>query len=138
MSRADRVTPKQQQVLYSDFLINFDQNPVTGFLAKAVNEDAVKNSIRTLIMTDLNERPFQPNIGSKIRSLLFEPLDDVTASLIKTTIYDTVRSGEPRAKLDAVIATPNFEFNAYFITIVFSMINIPEPITLNLILRRVR
>lgn len=137
MSRADRISPKQKEVLYSDFLNNFEQNPVTGFLARVTNIESVKQSIRNLILTGVNERPYQPFIGSKIRTLLFDPIDSITEETLRITIEETVRQ-EPRAILSHIKVEGDPLLNGYTVSIIFSMINIPEQISLNVILRRVR
>lgn len=137
MSRADRISPIQKTIFYSDFLNNFDQNPVTGYLARVTNVEAVKQSIRNLILTNKNERPYQPYIGSKIRSLLFEPMDSVTEETLRVTIQETVEQ-EPRANLLSVRIKAEPSLNGYLVSIIFSMINIPEQIELQIILRRVR
>lgn len=137
MSRADRISPKQKAVLYSDFLNNLEQNPVTGFLARVTNVEAVKQSIRNLVLTNVNERPYQPYIGSKIRTLLFDPIDSITEETLRLTIEETVRQ-EPRAQLSHIKIEGDPTFNGYLVTIVFSMINIPEQISLSIILRKVR
>jgi len=140
MSRADKhsILGKIPEY-YSDFLTSFDKNPVTGFLARVTNEESIKQSIKNLILTDRTERFYHPRIGSKIHSLLFEPLDDVTAQMIKDTIEETIKNNEPRAKLINIEAIPYEQNNAYYITIYFYIINIPDqPVQVSIILNRVR
>ena len=71
-------------------------------------------------------------------TLLFEPIDPVTAELVRTTIEESIENHEPRARLVNIDVQPNAENNAYYVKVVFKIINIPEEITLNLILNRVR
>lgn len=135
----DKFTITQKAEIYSDFLNNLDLNPVTGYLAKATNANAVKQSIRNLILTTKTERFYRSDIGSKIHALLFEPVDAVTTDLLRTTITETIENNEPRAKLLNVHIEPSSEMNAYFINVYFEVINIPNnQFELNLVLRRVR
>lgn len=139
-TRSDKFTIETKKLeYYSDFLINFDKNPVTGFMARVTNEEAVKQSIRNLVLTMRTERFYDPNIGSKVSALLFEPIDEITAEAIQREIRQTIDNKEPRASLIEVIVNPQYDLNAYFITVVFSIINIPDQtFNLDLILRRIR
>lgn len=140
MARAEKYTITGAQPEYfSDITINFDKNPVTNNLARITNEEAVKQSIRNLIMTGNGERFYRPDIGSKIATLLFDPIDDVTTNLLKSTIEHTIRSHEPRARLNSVTVRPSEDENVYEIGIDFSIVNISNRnIFMGLSLSRVR
>jgi len=137
-TRADKYSPTQKQDYFSDFLNDFDQHPFNHSLSKVTNENAVKQSIRNLILTNLGERLFQPTIGSNIRYSLFEPNDVVTAENINFFVKSTISQNEPRAILLEVNVWPSPDNNAFEVNIVFSLINSNAPIQLNVILRRVR
>jgi phage baseplate assembly protein W len=137
-TRADKYTQAQKQEWFSDFLNNFDNHPINHSLTKVTNERSVSQSIKNLILTDLGERLFQPTIGSDIRKTLFDPNDIVTAENITFFIKSTVRQNEPRATLLDVIVTANPDGNSFSVSVVYSLINNNVPITLNLLLKRVR
>lgn len=135
----DRFEVKQKREVYSDFLSNLDLNPVTGFLAKVTNEQAVKQSIRNLVLTTKTERFQRSDIGSKIKSLLFDPIDINTEELIRTTIMETIRNNEPRANVLEVVVQANNELNAYNVSLYFEILNLPyKQFDLQLVLYRVR
>lgn len=135
----DKFTVTRKAELYSDFLTDLDRNPITGFLAKATNENAVKQSVRNLILTTRTERFYRSDIGSKTKSLLFEPMDESTTELLRTTIGETITNCEPRVHLINVYVEADENFNAYFVNIVFEIVNIPnETFDLSLVLKRVR
>jgi len=140
VAAADRFTIENAKVrTYSDFLTNFDKNPKTGFLAQVTNEEAVKQSIRNLVLTERTERFYRAATGCKIYSLLFDQIDPVTAMNIENSIRETIKNSEPRAIVQAVTATPHSEFNFYAVTIIFSIAAIPDQtFDLSLMLRRVR
>lgn len=140
MARADKYTKlSKMPEFYSDFTLNMELNPVTSQLRKVTNEESVKNSIRQLILTTRNERICQPFVGSKIYSLLFDPLDDVTSDTLKMVITEAIKNYEPRCTLQDVIVTPKPDDNSYFIMIQFSLINIPNSVfTFTDILKRAR
>jgi phage baseplate assembly protein W len=138
-SRADLYSPNDiQQTYLSDFTTDFARNPVTGFLAKVNNEQDAKQMLRNLILTNVGERFFQPNVGSKIYNLLFEPADGVVMSMLQDTISQTIRNHLPFINLIGVNITDRADYNAYAISIVFSIINNINPVSLDIVLKRVR
>ena len=139
MARSDRYTGlTDKPIFYADFTNNLDLNPLTGYLAKTTNENAIKNSIKNLILTGNGERFFDSTIGSKMATLLFEPIDVVTAELVRSTIKETIENHEPRANIVDINVQAIAENNSYYVKVIFKIINIPEDITLDLILNRVR
>jgi len=139
MARSDRYTGlTDKPIFYADFTNNLDLNTLTGYLAKTTNENAIKSSIKNLILTGNGERFFDSTIGSKMATLLFEPIDAVTAELVRSTIKETIENHEPRANIIDIVVQANAENNSYYVKVIFKIINIPEDITLDLILNRVR
>jgi len=140
VDRAARYTVKTKQIeAYSDFYIDFDLNPITGYLARVTNEDSVKQSLKTLLLTQRGERFYDVACGSRLYSLLFEPIDSVTEGSIKDEILTTIQNNEPRVSdvVCKVSADPDNDF--YNVSIYYSIINIPtQTFTLNLTLSRVR
>lgn len=138
MSRSDKFTPLTKKEYYSDFLMNFDMNPVTGILARTTNEDAIKQSLKNLILTNMTERPYSPLTGSRINSLMFDPIDPFTMDNIKTEIRQTITNNEPRVNIIDIFVKPSLDQNTYIVNIIFSVINIPQEIRLEIFLQRVR
>lgn len=139
MSRADKITSTvKKDLIFSDFLTNFDKHPLNGSLARITNEDSVRQSIKNLILTEVFERPYQPMLGSKLYGLLFEPMNEMTVNLIKSSIESTIRLYEPRANLLGITVYPVESRNEYNINIVFSLINTYGEIQMDLIIKRTR
>jgi len=139
MARADRYTELTgQEEVYSDFLTNMSKHPVSGMLLRFTNEKAVTRSIRNLISTNPGERLYQPAIGSGIRNLLFEPINQATTNALRSAIDYTLRRYEPRALIAEIKVVPVEERNLYVVTITYMLINRQEPITVNVTLQRVR
>jgi phage baseplate assembly protein W len=124
--------------IYSDIPTNLDVHPIKEDLVLLTNEAAVKRSIRNLILTDPYERPFNSTIGSGIRQSLFENIGQDTEYILTEKIKETILNYEPRANLINVSVKLLPDDNSYSATIVFSILNSLTPITLDLILRRVR
>lgn len=138
-TRSNLQTPiKKQKELYSDFLTDFTVHPITQELSRAVNEQAVKRSIRNIVLTYKGERLFNPDLGSDITKLLFEPFSNQTAEAIRTAVVDAINSFEPRVRIVSVDVIPDEINDSYKVNIVFIILNIKEPANLVLILDRVR
>ncbi len=138
-TRVDRYTETQKQdIRYSDFLTNLTPHPNTNDLVRNTNLEAIKRSIRNLILTDKDERLMQPKIGSNIRKALFDPMTEQTASRIRQYIVETIGNYEPRAKVITVDVRADEPNHLYTVNIFFYAINKPEPVSLTVTLYRVR
>ena len=126
------------EVIYKDLFTNFDKHPISDDVAVKTNEEAVKQSIRNLIQTNRGERLFQPNLGGDIRRLLFENSTPQTILLMREIISQAIREHEPRANLIDLVVAPNESANAIAVSITFNVINRQEPVSLNVVLDRVR
>jgi len=131
-------TPLTQRVVYSDFFTDLDKHPIRSTVLRKTNVDAVKQSLRNLMLTDRGERLFQPNLGGNIRAMLFENITAQTFLTMQEHIRDVIEAHEPRADvIDVYIAQTSQEHEVQ-ITIVFRVVNVQEPVTLELLLERVR
>jgi phage baseplate assembly protein W len=139
MARADRYTfLNKQLVYYDDVKYTFTVNKNSGNLSEVTNEEAVKQSLYSLIFTTMGEAPYQPYKGSKIKSNLFDPVDPTNTSLIKSSIEATCKL-EPRARIIEVEVQPSPDEQQYFVAIAFTIVNIPnQTFTLEHILKRIR
>lgn len=123
---------------YRDLDLNFEAHPVLGDVNILKEAEAVKRSIRNLILTDNYERFFNPELGSGITQLLFELVSPITERRIVTAITDTIVTYEPRADLIDVDVRVNEEQNGYTATITFYIVNLVDPISMFVFLERVR
>lgn len=126
------------QNIYSDLDLYFLKLPGTGDVSKKINEQAVVRAIRNLLSTNLNERLFQPNIGSTLNKLLFEPVSSITAILIQNEIVRMIQNYEPRAVINSidVVATP--DSNNFNVNISILVGNQTTPTSFNILLQRTR
>ena len=124
--------------IYSDLDLTFNRTPVKNDVALSYDEQAIIRSVRNLLLTNFYERPFQPNLGSNINKLLFEPVNSLTSGNLKEDIRNVITNYEPRVGIDEIVVTPNEDENAYNITLQFYIGNNTSPTTINLILERSR
>jgi phage baseplate assembly protein W len=128
---------------FRDLDLSFNIHPVKKDINKHVGVKAVINSIKNLVLTNHYEKPFQPEIGSNVRKLLFENLDPITAIAMQREIYQVIKNYEPRAISDnkddiQVIVKPDYDRNAFSVEIYFRVINQTQPITVTFFLERIR
>ena len=97
---------------------NSDVNVITDF-------EAVKRSVRNLVLTNFYEKPFHPEIGSGVRDILFENMTPVTSVVLAKKVEDVIENFEPRARLISVRALPNLDRNEYEVSIEFFVVNTP-------------
>lgn len=123
---------------FKDLDLNFNIHPVRKDINTYNDEYAVINSIKNLVLTNHYERPFQPEIGSNIRRMLFENVDSITAARIEREIDETIGNFEPRARVSKVTAVASPDENRFEVELEFFIINNVNPITINFFLERIR
>lgn len=138
-TRADRYTQLQKVPdLFADFLTDLTPHPITKDVSRLKNEQAIRQSVKNLVLTNYGERPFQPTIGSNVYRSLFEPNDDFLADSLETSIRQTIVSNEPRVDPLNIRVLSTRDDNYISINIVFFIINSMQPQSIDVILRRVR
>lgn len=139
MARIDyQTSTAKQQEYFSDFLSSFDKSPLSSDIARITNENSIKQSIRNLVLTNLGERLFNPNIGGDVSRMLFEPYTGFTADDLKKDIINTIKQNELRANDISVNVIANEDQNRFTVNIFFYIINNPNQLSLELVLQRVR
>ena len=106
---------------------------------KVTDVEAVKRSVRNLILLNSYEKPFHPEIAGDVRALLFENMTPLTSAVIARKIQDVIENFEPRARLTGVNVVPDFDRNAYDVTVYFYVVNAPtELVEVTQLLERLR
>ena len=124
--------------IYSDLDLTFLRQPGTGDVSMKYDEQAVIRSVRNLISTNRYERLFQPEIGSTLNQLLFEPVSPLTANLIEDEIVRMIKNYEPRATISQVIVSARPDDNSFSVSLYVLIGNLTTPTAINLILTRTR
>jgi phage baseplate assembly protein W len=124
--------------LFSDLDLNFTAHPITKDIVKRYDDNAIKTSLKNLILTSNYERPFHSEIGSPIRSLMFEPASPMLSVLLKRAILDVVNAFEPRVSLDDVVINYSPDTYSVYVRLDYRILNTNQPISLDLILERTR
>ena len=109
---------------FKDISMSFEVNPINDDLISVKKRTAIARSIRNLVLTVPGERFFNPDLGSRITEILFDTLDELSASSIRDEIEETIIKYEPRVKLDNVDVKPNYDNNEFDVTITYDIIGI--------------
>ena len=123
---------------WADLDLDFVAHPVTKDIVLKRDVEAVKRSVRNLVLTNPHERPFHPEIGSGITGILFELVSPTTAVVLQSEIRQVITNFEPRVRLIDISVLGDIDKNGYYVTIKFQPINTPNPVTIELFLERLR
>tara|TARA_R110002012_G_scaffold76713_1_gene193941 strand:+ start:15 stop:446 length:432 start_codon:yes stop_codon:yes gene_type:complete len=124
---------------YSDLDLFFGKRTVGSDVNKVTDVQAVKRSLRNLINLNTFEKPFHPEISGGVRELLFENMNPMTSVVMSKKIEDVIENFEPRCRLVSVRAIPDYDRNAYNVSIEFYVVNAPtELVDLSVMLERLR
>ena len=112
---------------FRDLSASFQTNPLSNDLIALKNESAIARSVRNLVLTAQGERPFQPVLGTGVSRLLFENMDKLTASAIRSELRTTIENYEPRVEINEIIVEADFERNAFDVTLQYFIIGMDVP-----------
>lgn len=128
--------PKQE--IFSDLDLSFIAHPITGNVGRKTNRESVRQSVKSLILTDYFERPFKSDIGCSIRYFLFELFTPPVKQQMERAIREVIKNYEPRADVFEVLVEERPDLNALTVSVAFMILNDPDPVILDVILERVR
>ena len=124
---------------YTDLDLFFGKKSVGSDISKVTDIQAVKRSIRNLVLLNVYEKPFHPEIAGGVREMLFELMSPITAQIIAKQIENVINNFEPRARLVGVRVQPDLDRNLYEVTIEFYVVNAPtELVDMSVMLERLR
>ena len=112
---------------FKDLSASFQTNPLSNDLIALKNESAIARSVRNLVLTIQGERPFQPALGTGVNNLLFDNMDKLTASAIRSELRTTIENYEPRVEINEIIVEADFERNAFDVTLQYFIIGMDVP-----------
>ena len=112
---------------FKDLSASFQTNPLSNDLIALKNESSIARSVRNLVLTIQGERPFQPVLGTGVNNLLFDNMDKLTASAIRSELRTTIENYEPRVEINEILVEPDFEGNAFHVTLQYFIIGMDVP-----------
>ena len=124
--------------IFSDLDLNFTKHPVTKDITRRYDDNAIKQSVKNLLLTRNFGRPFHSEIGSPIRQLLFDNPGPMFNVMLKRAVIDVINNFEPRVNIIDVRVDDYSDANEVYVTLEFTIVNTERPITLDLALERTR
>ena len=134
-------SPVVKDIYFSDLDTQFTQNPISDDVVSIKNFESIKRSVRNIINTNKGERPFNPDFGSNVRALLFEPDSDIVRIALEDEIEAQLLNFEPRIDiLNISVSNTSEQIDSYELNVVieFTPINSQQVVTLNVVLERAR
>jgi phage baseplate assembly protein W len=129
---------RRKRILYRDLHKDLTVNPISNDLALRTNEDAIKESLKNLILTDRGERLMQPNLGSDVRASLFENATPVTLKVLEERVREVINNFEPRVSVIDVDVISLYDDNRVKVTIYFYVKNQEDPQSVDVFIERIR
>ena len=123
---------------HRDLDLKLGIHPIRKDLNVLKDDNAIKNAIRNLLVTNANERPFQPFLGANLRGLLFEPADALTKIALRENILEVIKNHEPRVEVLDIDIKDLADQNAYRILVKMRIKEFDNNDTVEIVLRRLR
>ena len=112
---------------FKDISMTFQSNPLNDDLIALKNANAIARSVRNIVMTIPGERFFQPSFGSGVNRVLFNNMDEISASILEDEIRNSIRNYEPRVRLRSLKVQANFDNNAFDTVVTYDIIGADIP-----------
>ncbi len=123
---------------YKDINFDFTANPVTGDVATVKDAVSVKRGIRNVLLTENYERLFNPEFGSGVKNILFEPMTPITAQRLEDEVASAINAWEQRAEIIQINVISEEEYNRYRVSVKFRINNSIETEQVDVFLSRER
>ena len=123
---------------YRDLNFDFSANPVTGDVATVKDAVSVKRGIRNVLLTENYERLFNPEFGSGVKNILFEPMTPITAQRLEDEVASAINAWEERAEIININVISEDEYNRYRVSVKFRINNSIETEQVDVFLSRER
>lgn len=113
-----------KKYIYRDINLAFEKHPLTGDVVSATDVEAIKKSLRNLVMTDLYDVPFNPEKGTSLNGSLFENFTPITTEFLKTKINEMIDLYEPRIQVQKIVIFQKDDQNALEVSIYFKILDL--------------
>jgi phage baseplate assembly protein W len=123
---------------WRDLDLSLTLHPIRKDIVPLKDDNAIKNSVKNLLITNFYERPFNQDIGANLRALLFEPADSITRIALRDNIRRVIRKYEPRVAIKGIDIKYQDDSNSYNITVVFKIKEFDTDESVEIVLRRLR
>ena len=129
---------KRSNRIYSDLNLSFTKNPATKDVARLFDVQAIKRSVKNIILTNKYERPFDSDFATKKRGFLFEKITEPLLVIIKDRVAMAIEKYEPRVSVEDVVVREDVDKNGLSIMVSFLINGTEAPVSVSTFLQRVR
>ena len=129
---------KRSTRIYSDLNLSFTKNPATKDVARLFDVQAIKRSVKNIILTNKYERPFNSDFGCNLRGFLFENITEPLLVIIKDRVAMAIEKYEPRVSVEDVVVKDDQDKNGLSIMVSFLINGTEAPVSVSTFLQRVR
>ena len=104
---------RRPENLYSDLNFFFRPSPfytsqgLSGDVMRVYDGNSIRQSLRTIVLTNNFERPFNSRFGAGLRIFLFEQMDPFTEFSVREALSDQIARYEPRVIVNDIDITQN-------------------------------
>lgn len=120
-----------------DIDFNLTPHPVSGDISIKKDSNAIKQSIKNIVMTSFYERGFNVAFGTDTKGSLFELVSTLEAQALGDKIKSSIKNFEPQAEVVDVYVINN-DNNELSATIIYTEFNNPEETQVVINLERLR
>jgi len=113
-----------KKYVYKDINLSFEKHPLTGDVICATDVEAIKKSLRNLILTDFYEVPFNPDKGTSLNGSLFENFTPITSEFLKSKIKEMVDVYEPRIEIQRIVIFQKDDQNSLEVSVYFKILDL--------------
>jgi phage baseplate assembly protein W len=132
------ISTNKREVVYRDLDLDFARHPFSGDVSQKVDMDAIRRSVRNLILTKRFDKPFHPEINSGIYECLFDPISPLYENKLKENVSYVLKTYEPRIKINNIIVVVSPDENYIFLSLSFTVIEIQKSSEVKIALQRTR
>lgn len=129
---------KIKNIIFQDIDPTLTRHPITNQVAILTNERAVKQSVKNLVFTRWMEFFYRTDLYSRVSDSIFEPIGQFTMDDIKNSIEDVLYGFEPRINIVSINIFDDIDRNAYSVDIIYRIVNMQDPVKINIMLERLR
>ena len=129
---------KRSNRIYADLNLSFTKNPATKDVARLFDVQAIKRSVKNIILTNKYERPFDSDFGCNLRGFLFENITEPLLVIIKDRVAMAIEKYEPRVTVEDVVVNDDQDKNGLSIMVSFLINGTEAPVSVSTFLQRVR
>lgn len=123
---------------WKDLDLSLTLHPVRKDIVPLKDDNAIKNSVKNLLISNFYERPFSRDKGANLKALLFEPADAITEIALRDNITRVLNKYEPRITVLRVRILHEVDSNSYNITVTFKIKEYDTNQSVEIVLRRLR